>query len=85
MVVIEPQYYLDIIFFSNSEISNMYSRERLIKTLNHVQPDRVVFDLGATAQTGISASTLYQLRKALGFEERMIQVQEPAQILGRVD
>ncbi len=42
----------------------MNPRERLIKTINHQQPDKVVLDLGATTQMGISASTLYQLRKA---------------------
>ncbi|MHB1454515.1 MAG: uroporphyrinogen decarboxylase family protein [Saccharofermentanales bacterium] len=63
----------------------MNSRERLIRTLNHEQPDRVVLDLGATSQTGISASTLYQLRKKLGLAERPITIQEPAQILGCVD
>ncbi|KJR44107.1 hypothetical protein UF75_5512 [Desulfosporosinus sp. I2] len=63
----------------------MNSRERLIKTLNHQQPDRVPLDLGGTSQTGISASTLYQLRKALGLEEKPILVHEPSQILGMVD
>jgi hypothetical protein len=63
----------------------MNSRERLIKTINHQQPDRVVLDLGATPQTGISASTLYKLRKALSLEEKPITVHEPAQILGFVD
>lgn len=63
----------------------MNSRERLIKTLNHKEPDRVVLDLGATSQTGINASTLYQLRKALGLKEKPITIQEPAQILGKVD
>lgn len=63
----------------------MTSRERLIKTLNHQQPDRVPLDLGGTSQTGISASALYQLRKALGLEEKPILVHEPSQILGMVD
>lgn len=63
----------------------MNSRERLLKTLNHQQPDKVVVDLGATSQTGISASTLYQLRKALGLKDHPIKVHEPAQILGQVD
>lgn len=63
----------------------MNSRERLIKTLNHQEPDRVVLDLGATSQTGINASTLYQLRKAMGLKEKPITIQEPAQILGKVD
>jgi len=63
----------------------MTPRERLIRTINHQEPDRLVVDLGATSQTGINASTLYQLRKALGLEERPVTIQEPAQLLGRVD
>ena len=63
----------------------MKSRERLLATINHKEPDRVVLDLGATSQTGINASVLYGLRKALGLEERPIQIHEPAQMLGLVD
>jgi len=63
----------------------MNSRERLIATINHQQPDRVVLDLGATSQTGISASVLYGLRKALHLEEEPVKVHEPAQILGIVE
>ena len=63
----------------------MTSRERLLKTINHETPDRVVFDLGATSQTGINASALYKLRSALGLKEQPIKVQESAQILGVVD
>lgn len=63
----------------------MTSRERLIKSLNHQQPDRVPLDLGATSQTGISASALYILRKALGLCEKPVTVHEPFQLLGYVD
>lgn len=63
----------------------MNARERLIKTLNHEQPDKVVFDLGATSQTGISASTLYKVRKELGLPEKPITIQEAAILLGQVD
>lgn len=63
----------------------MNSRERLIATLNHQQPDRVVLDLGATSQTGINASTLYRLRRALGLEEHPIRICEIGQMLGEVE
>jgi len=63
----------------------MTSRERLIRTINHQEPDRLVVDLGSGSQTGINASPLYQLRKALGLEERPITIQEPALMLGRID
>lgn len=63
----------------------MNSRERIIKTINHQQPDRVPLDLGATGQTGISASTLYSLRPALGLEKKPIDICEVFQMLGNVD
>jgi uroporphyrinogen-III decarboxylase len=63
----------------------MTSRERVLAALNHRQPDRVPVDFGATGQTGISASTLYRLRAALGFAQRPVRVIEPFQILGEVD
>ncbi|MBR4889677.1 MAG: methyltransferase [Clostridia bacterium] len=63
----------------------MTSRERLDATLNHRQPDRVVVDLGATGQTGMSASTLYRFRKALGLEEKPVEISEMFQLLGRIE
>lgn len=39
----------------------MNSRQRLIKTINHEQPDRVVVDLGSTAVSRISAKALANL------------------------
>ncbi len=63
----------------------MTSRERVLAAIQHKQPDRVPLDLGATGQTGISASTLYKLRKALGLEEHPLYVHEPFQILGTVE
>jgi len=53
--------------------------------LNHEEPDRVPVDLGATPVTGIAASTLSRLRRALGLEDRPVKVHEPFQILGRVE
>ena len=63
----------------------MNSRERVLMAINHRQPDKVPVDLGATGQTGISASTLYKLRKALNLKDKPITVIEPFQILGNVD
>lgn len=63
----------------------MNGRERLIKTLNHEDPGKVVVDLGATPMTGIHADALYRLRKALGLKERKIRISEPLQLLGMVE
>lgn len=61
------------------------ARERLIKTLNHEDPGKVVVDLGSTAITGINATTLDALRKELGLEERPVKIDEPLQLLGMVE
>ncbi|MBN1553365.1 MAG: methyltransferase [Phycisphaerae bacterium] len=64
----------------------MTSRERLIATLHHTQPDRVCVDMGATAVTGISAGALHKLRRAvLGDDGYRVRVHEPYQMLGAVD
>ena len=64
----------------------MTSRERLQATLNHNPPDRVAVDFGATFVSGIAASTLSALRKAvLGDGGYRVKVYEPYQMLGRID
>jgi len=63
----------------------MISRERVKKTLNHEVPDKVPLDLGATPTTGITASSLTKLRKALGLDNRPVKVHEPYQVLGMVE
>lgn len=35
----------------------MNSRERVVRTLNHQEPDRVPLDLGGSAVTGMHAQT----------------------------
>lgn len=44
----------------------MNSRERVLCTLDHRQPDRVPIDVGATRQSGIAVSTYVQLKQRLG-------------------
>jgi len=61
------------------------SRDRLHLTLNHRDPGRVVLDLGSTAISGISASALTRLRRALGLKDSPVRVHEPFQILGFVE
>jgi hypothetical protein len=61
------------------------SRQKLDQTLNHRDPGRVVVDLGSTAITGISASALTRLRRALGLKDSPVRVHEPFQILGFVE
>lgn len=63
----------------------MTSRERLIATINHIEPDRCVVDLGSNGQTGMNVSTLYRFRKALGLDSHRLKVIEPAQMLGEIE
>lgn len=44
----------------------MNSRERILKTLNHEEPDRIPFDLGGTPWTGISIVAYQNFMRYLG-------------------
>lgn len=63
----------------------MTSRERIIAAINHREPDYTPMDLGACGQSGISASTLYRLRRAYGLNEHPLEICEPYQMLGKVE
>jgi len=63
----------------------MTSRERVIEAINHRESDYVPMDFGGCGQTGISASTLYKLRKAYHLDEHSVKICEPFQLLGEVE
>ncbi len=63
----------------------MGSRELLQKTLNHKEPEKVVFDMGASAVTGIHVLALERLRDYYGLEKKPVRVIEPYQMLGLVE
>ncbi|NQU85722.1 MAG: methyltransferase [Mariniphaga sp.] len=63
----------------------MNSREQFLKTINHKQPDKIVFDMGATGVTGIHIQAVAALRKHYNLEEKPVRVIEPFQMLGEVD
>jgi hypothetical protein len=64
----------------------MNPRERLIKTIHHQEPDRLVVDIGAGGQTGMGACAVVNLRKALfGDTGYRVKITEPYQMLGEVD
>ncbi len=46
----------------------MNSRERLLTTLNHKEPDRIPLDLASTQVTGISINAYKNLRRFFGFK-----------------
>ncbi len=63
----------------------MNSKERVLATLNHEQPDRIAVDFGATPVTGIHVLAIENLRKHYGLEQKPIKVTEPYQMLGEID
>jgi hypothetical protein len=65
---------------------SMTSRKRVLKAINHQEPDRVPMDLGGCGQTGMHVDMVYQLRQALGLDEpgTPVKVIEPYQMLGEI-
>ena len=63
----------------------MTSRERVQAALEFRCPDRTPRDFGSTAITGLSASFIFKLRRALGLPEKPISIYDPYQMLGEVD
>jgi len=63
----------------------MNSRERILATLDHREPDRIPFDLGACQVTGIHRVAYQNLRKALGLPEVEIEMCDAVQQLASID
>jgi len=63
----------------------MTSRERVLASLNHREPDAVPVDFGSTAVTGIHVNAIAGLLDRYGLEKRPVRVYEPYQMLGLLD
>jgi len=63
----------------------MLSRERLLTTLDHREPDRIAFDLGSTQVTGIHVMAYRSLRQALGLPAVQVQLCDAIQQLALPD
>jgi len=61
----------------------MTSRERVLKALNHEEPDRVPRDLGGTESSGMTACALLALQTHLGIPPELV-VFEPYQYVGHI-
>ena len=61
----------------------MTSRERMLKTLNHEEPDRIPRDLGGTESSGMTAYALFNLQTYLGMPPRQ-KVFEPYQYVAYI-
>lgn len=63
----------------------MGHRERVIKTLNHQEPDRVPIDFGGTGDSTISAMSYQDLRGALGLGPGTTRILDVAQYSAVID
>jgi hypothetical protein len=63
----------------------MNSKERIKKALNHIQPNKIPIDFGATALSGFHVSCVEKLREHFGLEKRPVKAYEPYQMLGLVE
>jgi uroporphyrinogen decarboxylase len=63
----------------------MNSRERVLTSLNHCEPDRVPVDLSGHRSSGIAAIAYAKLRRYVGLAEKPIRVYDPIQQLAIVD
>jgi len=63
----------------------MTSRERVLASLHHQEPDRVPFDLGSTLVTGITRIPYESLLSYLGVEKSRIEIRDIIQQLVVVD
>ena len=63
----------------------MTSRERVLASLNHKEPDRLPIDLSGHRSSGIAAMAYARLREYLGLPKKPIRVYDPVQQLAIVD
>jgi len=63
----------------------MTSKERVLRALNHKEPDRIPMDFGGTAVTGMHVAIVHALRHHYGLEKRLVKVHEPYQMLGLIE
>jgi len=63
----------------------MTSRERVLLSLKHKEPDRVPVDLDGMRSTGIHAIAYNELKRYLDFEDKTVRIYDLSQQLGEVD
>jgi len=63
----------------------MTPKERVIKSLNHEEPDQLPMDFGSSFITGVHCSVVAELRQHYGLEPRPVKICEPYQMLGEVE
>jgi len=66
-------------------MGTMTSRERVLATIDHKEPDRVPVDMGGTTVSGISAIAYYNLKNFLGITRGHTRVYDVLQQLALVE
>ncbi len=70
---------------STTTACNTSSKERVLASLSHRQPDRIPIDFGGTSVTSLHVSCVAGLRDYFGLEKRLVKAYEPYQMLGVMD
>ena len=63
----------------------MTSKERVVRSIQHRETDRVPLDLGATLVTGIHAYSYSRLKEHLGLSNGLVEIIDTYQFLARVE
>jgi hypothetical protein len=63
----------------------MKSKQILLDTINHKQPERIPVDFGGTNCSGMHVTCVAQLRDYYGLDRRPVKIHEPFQLLGMID
>ncbi|MGB3717580.1 MAG: uroporphyrinogen decarboxylase family protein [Candidatus Promineifilaceae bacterium] len=63
----------------------MNSRERVLTTFDHREPDRIPFDLGSVQVTGIHETAYRNLRQALGLPKTAVDLCDTIQQLATIE
>ena len=66
------------------KVEKMNSRERLLCTLNHKEPDRVPLDIGGTLVSSISHVAYLRLREYLGLPKEEVRIFDEVQGLAQI-
>jgi uroporphyrinogen decarboxylase len=74
-----------IIIIKKNQKNMMTSRERILAAINHLQPDRVPVDMGATPSSGISAIAYSNLVKHIGRSDLPVLIYDVVQQLAQPD
>ena len=63
----------------------MTSKERIRAAINHLVPDRIPLDFGATTVSGIHIFVIEKLREYFGLKKHPVKLWEPYQMLGELE